>query len=156
MIGNQVLGIKKLFNIKSIVVRERVQCSVVMQLQRMGSSEIVVLEILATSSTDSIPVAPPKHELRQVNSKVERSNISKSLIVVLTPSTDDLKPLNTLRPEPKVFKTSTKACKDKLLYADLIRWRSNSACAARKQRISSEASRIGASDSTVAEKHWHI
>jgi hypothetical protein len=68
--------------------------------------------------------------------------MSKSFIV-LTPVTDDLNPFRNLRPEPDIFKKSVQMDKDKLLCADLMRFRINSAFAARKLIIYSEASRTG-------------
>jgi hypothetical protein len=46
-------------------------------------------------------------------------------------------------PEPDIFKKSVQMDKDKLLCADLMRFRINSALAARKLIIYSEASRTG-------------
>jgi len=46
-------------------------------------------------------------------------------------------------PEPDIFKKSVQMDKDKLLCADLMRFRINSAFAARKLIIYSEASRTG-------------
>ncbi|PON83421.1 LOW QUALITY PROTEIN: hypothetical protein TorRG33x02_208360 [Trema orientale] len=126
MTGNQELGVKQFLSIKSTVVRERVQSAMTIQLQRMGSSPKHTLEILAPSPTDSISIIPPKDELRQQNSTVERSSTSKSFIVILTSVADGLKSHSTLRPEPDVVNTCMQTDMLRLLRADLKKWRSSS------------------------------
>lgn len=149
MMGNQVLGVKKLVRTKSMVAKEREQCSVaVMQLHRIGKSPRQPFESSAKSSDSLSEVL--------LISKVKTSSMSRSFIVFLTPVADDLKSPSNLRPEPDVFKTSIQTDKDRLLCADFMRCRINSASAARKSRISSEASRTGASDSTVMRKDLHM
>jgi len=107
MIGNQVLGIKKLLNIRSITDKDSIQCSeVAMQLQRMGRRPRVVFETLEKASLDFSFVSPFKWGLGQLDSSTERSNVSNSLIITFASEGNSLSSFNSLRPEPAHFITS--------------------------------------------------